>query len=367
MLMALVLAATPFPAELLQPTRQKLERFTFPPPTAFAQTGAQQRTAHLVIQGRLQTPRRRISGFFEISPTDAGAWCYTLASADVAADNLPAFQVTSLDGDVWPGTWEREDIELVVEHRFSTPMAASEETALVYASTLFSSSGPLHNDVVGSDRGLVELVDRVRRTSSVSVWAQKNVHNDALYQRLRSYRPPGFCGTSRRRDPMPTVLLELAWARGELGHFIQLQTEWPRYGLAEPPARAPARPQALVRLEQTGVDVDQLLMGMLLETLETRARMSPLIFASTSRAFAKQESLRPHLVRLATSQTSDVRNRVNATQALVYLALPTVRENPTADELQQADTLLAEVAALPLHPAARAWFEMWRNTQSSHH
>jgi hypothetical protein len=98
MLIALVLVALPFPDALKQPTLARLERFTFPPASAFESQWARRDTnGVLVVKGTL-TPKhlRPIRGFFTVRG-EGSAWHVTPLASEARVE----FDTKSIDGTAW--------------------------------------------------------------------------------------------------------------------------------------------------------------------------------------------------------------------------------------------------------------------------
>jgi hypothetical protein len=152
------------------------------------------------------------------------------------------------------------------------------------------------------------------------------------------------------------VFAELAFARGDLGRFLQLQvrimgdqferTAWSSYGEA-------AHGTESERLLRTGIDLDQFLIGLGVARPGREEGLGAWRLARAINEAGRSEALLPKFQALAVDPKLDAYNRLRATQTWFFMQ---VRDEK--DLRQKArDAVAAKALKLELHPLAVAWLK----------
>lgn len=357
LMLSLLLAATPFPEGLKQPQLARLERFTFPTAEKFDSAWSEHTTQGIpVVRGEVLFGAEKTKGWFALWPT-AGV-TRLLPVVSLKGQLAEGWSTKSTTGPRWELEYLGQHGTFTVEERLSSELSDVDLIPWTYATTLLASSGPLYDDGAEGDEQLFDVLRGLQKPGDVQAWVKAHVADDALYARFRRFRPMGSCSMDTTPQEAARLYAELAYARGDLGRFLQLQvrimgdrfdrTAWSSYGEA-------AHETESTRLLTTGIDVDQFLLGLLISRPGRDEGLWPWRFARSVREAQRQSTITPELKRLALAATSDPYTRLRATQALLYVSdafldAPPKRTTPEARR-KAARALLG----LDLHPVARAW------------
>jgi hypothetical protein len=249
-------------------------------------------------------------------------------------------------------------------------MAEADVIPWTYTTTLMASSSEVYAPDAEVDRELFEMLKVVGEPGGAQKWANEKKGDDALYARFRRFRPMGSCSMDTTPQEAARLYAELAYARGDLGRFLHLQTlimgdqfartAWSSYGEA-------AHGTESERLLSTGVDVDQFLLGLLIVKPGRDVRLDTWRFARSVREAGREKTLAPELARLAQSATTDAYTRLRATQALLYLdeafAARPANQRERSANLTARRAGSTSLLALQLHPVARQWLVEWAKPQ----
>lgn len=350
-----VLSGSPagFPEALSKPLLAKVE-FTWPRPAAFSAKWAEStndlgRTLLHLTDGA--------DGWYVVSKSsnaERGAfllervigendWAYT--------DSVEGEQLT-----LWG--WERsQQRRATVAERLSGTVSPDALVSVTYVRTLLAANGPLYADKPGRDGELRATIDKLSDDrAALDAWAKKHKSDDALFERLRAYRPMGTCSMDTHPQAAARVFAELAYARGDLGRFLQLQvrimgdrferTAWSSYGEA-------AHDTEVERLSSTGIDVERFLLGLGIATQNEGPELGPWRLARAIQEAKLEQTMLPKLEALATAPTLDAYNRLRATQAWFFVQVRQPRGMAAVEE--DRTEVLARAKKLPLHPLAREW------------
>lgn len=362
-ILSLLLAATPFPEALKQPQLARLERFSFPAAETFESAWSGHTTQGVpLVRGSIQFEQQTTSGWFALWPHEGSTRLVPLVALKGEPDD--GWSAASTDGPTWKLTrWEAHGT-FTVEERLSAVMADVDLIPWTYATTLLTSSGPLYDEGAEGDALLLAELRLLEKPGDAQKWAKAHRADDALYARFRGFRPMGTCSMDTTPQEAARLYAELAYERGDLGRFLQLQvrimgdqferTAWSSYGEA-------AHETESGRLLATGIDVDQFLLGLLIARPGRDEGLGAWRFARSVREAGRQKTIAPELKRLAASSTSDPYTRLRATQASLFLGEAFVAPKPPkrqfdAEGRRDAGRALLE---LELHPVARAWLLSW--------
>lgn len=185
----------------------------------------------------------------------------------------------------------------------------------------------------------------------------------ALYAR---WRPIGRCSMDTRPAELARAHAALCHRQGDRACALQLQLRimgdrfervaWSSYGEAIHGTRAE-------HLTEMGIDVDRFLRGLVpvFQGPDRDTASAPLDAWRLARSIfeaGRAEALDPWLEQLATDPTADVLSRARATWVMAWLRLRMLEagdrpEDPKLEGLRtlRRQTVAAELAALPLHPA----------------
>lgn len=359
-ILSLLLAATPFPEALKQPQLARLERFTFPTAEKFETAWSEHTTRGVpVVRGSIQFEKETTKGWFALWPHEGATQLVPLVALKGEPDD--GWTAASTDGTTWKlSRWEASGT-FTLEERLSAEMADADLVPWTYTTTLLTSSGPLYDEGAEGDSLLMAELRSLKKPGDAQTWAKAHKADDALYARFRTFRPMGTCSMDTTPQEAARLYAELAYERGDLGRFLQLQvrimgdqferTAWSSYGEA-------AHETESGRLLSTGIDVDQFLLGLLIARPGRDEGLGAWRFARSVREAGREKTLAPELERLALSATSDPYTRLRATQALLYVsdafivdAAPPQRPTTPEGRRKAGQAMLS----LALHPLARAW------------
>ena len=357
LMLSLLLAATPFPEGLKQPQLARLERFTFPTAEKFDSAWSEHTTQGIpVVRGSIRVEGQTTRAWFGLWPHKGGTRLVPLVELKGESDE--GWTTTSTEGTTWKLTRYQGTGTFTLEERPGAEMADVDLIPWTYATTLLASAEPLYDEGPEGDEQLLAVVQSLEKPGDAQTWAKAHKTDDALYARFRRFRPRGECSMDTTPQEAARLYAELAWERGDLGRFLQLQvrimgdqfnrTAWSSFGEA-------AHETESTRLLSTGIDVDQFLLGLLISRPGRDEGLGPWRFARSVREAQRQSTIAPELKRLALAATSDAYTRLRATQALLYVSdafldAPPKRTTPEARR-KAARALLG----LDLHPVARAW------------
>ena len=369
LLACLVLAATPFPDALKRPQLARLERFTFPAAEKFDSAWKAHPTEGIpVVRGALTFGKETTRGWFAIWDAEDEFHLVPLVSLTGKPDR--GWRAKKVEGSKWKVTRWEETGSFVVEERLSPVMSETDVIPWTYTTTLMASSTEVYAPDAEGDSELLETLKVLGEPGGAQKWANEKKGDDALYARFRHFRPMGTCSMDTTPQEAARLYAELAYARGDLGRFLHLQTlimgdqfartAWSSYGEA-------AHGTESERLLSTGVDVDQFLLGLLIVRPGRDVRLDTWRFARSVREAKHEKTIAPELARLAQSATTDAYTRFRATQALLYLGdafgvRPTSPEERTANAAARR-AATTSVLALELHPVARQWLTEWAKPQ----
>lgn len=356
-------AAPPFPEVLTRPVLAKAERFAWPPPKAFTDAwGTADRRAHLVL--RLTLPGSLARWYLAEPPPEPelGRWMLVRL---VGGDDV-RFTDDELERDtVKTLTRKGEEVATIVA-RLEGTVPDELLAPATYVTTLLRSSGALYVDRPELRSGELRLLIKSfpsgeTRQAAIEAWAQKNKGDDALFASFATVRPMGTCSMDTTPQDAARLYAELAFARGDLGKFLQLQlrimgdqferTAWSSYGEA-------AHTTEAARLASTGIDLDQFLLGLVVRTPGLEDGLDPWRLARSIREAGRAAALVPKLEALATSPALDAYNRLRATEVWFFVQDDLRFGRKKSREAQRAhDALLVRARKLSLHPLAVAWLD----------
>lgn len=355
LMLSLLLAATPFPEGLKQPQLARLERFTFPTAEKFESAWSDHTTPGVaVVRGEVLFGAEKTKGWFALLPS--GGETRLLPLVSLKGELAEGWSTKATTGTLWELEHWGQRGTFTVEERLSSEMSDVDLIPWTYATTLLESSGPLYDEGAGRDEQLFEVLLGLKTPDEVQAWVKAHAADDALYARFRQFRPMGSCSMDTTPQEAARLYAEVAYARGDLGRFLQLQvrimgdqferTAWSSYGEA-------AHETEASRLLSTGIDVDQFLLGLLISQPGRQDGLGPWRFARSVREAQRQSTIVPVLKRLVAASTSDPFTRLRATQALLYVSDAFQSPKRTAPEARRKET--RALLKLDLHPVARAW------------
>ncbi len=367
LLVALVLAVAPpqFPSSLTQPLLGRAEQFGWPRPAAFEQRWRQAGGAPKgfeLVEGAVERGGERVSwGYYWVRPADRGGWIVASVATRASPQGHRSEQWRA--GSIAGTAWELDDGggTLRVTRWLRGALVGDEATAWVYATTLLQADGPLYApppDEPGDDARAV--VNRLSDDpKQLATWARAEVKNDALYEQLRRYRPVGSCSRDTHPQAAARAFAELAYARGDLGRFLQLELRimgdrfervaWSSLGEA-------AHRTEAERLATTGIDVDTFLLGSLLAAKERDDGINAWRFARAVGELGHEASMLPRLQRVVTDPAASPFNRLGAAKAWAWISAGAGKGERGGLASPQAAALEA-LLKLDLHDAARFWAE----------
>lgn len=365
LLVALLLTAAPpqYPATLTQPLLGRAQQFRWPKPAAFEQRWSTEQGApqgfDLVEATVTRSSSTVSSGYYWVRPFDRG---WVVASVATRADDPyrrdERWRTASIDGDEW-SLGDAGGV-LHVKRWLRGPLAGEEATAWVYTSTLLTADGPLYADTVDHAAAVASLVDRLARDpKQLAAWARAEAKNDALYEQLRAYQPMGSCSMDTRPQDAARVFGELAYARGDLGRFLQLQLRimgdrFDRVARSSYGEAAHATESA--RLASTGIDVETFLLGSLMAAPGRDDGLGAWRFARAVGELGNAAHVLPKLQRVVTAPSGNAFNRLSATKAWVWISAGAGKGGRGGLSGDEAPALRAALK-LDLHPAAKFWAE----------
>lgn len=364
---AIILSGSPgptaWPESLSKPLLAKVE-FTWPRPAVFDSKwseAAKHDTGRTVLQFAIDGKTQ----WYVVSP-DGRFGAFRL-EALLAREVRYTDSVTGQTLKVW--SWEKEKAtEVEVLEREEGKVTPDALVPMTYVSTLLESNGPLYAEERKAAPELRDLVDsfssvpEAKRVAKIAEWARANRTDAALFERFRSYRPMGSCSMDTAPQETARVFAELAFARGDLGRFLQLQidimgdnfarTAYSSYGEA-------AHNTEAERLTSTGIDLDQFLLGLVVATQDRGPTIDSWRLARAIKEAGRTTTLVPKLQALATSPTLDAYNRLRATQVWLFAQLPAEQPYLRDEKAARAtrETLIANGRKLSLHPLAREWLQ----------
>lgn len=363
---------TAWPEELSKPLLAKVEPFVWPKPKLFDAKWAEA-VAHdagstvlrLAIDGKV--------GWYVVSKGHEKYGAFMLEEL-IGRDTRFADSVTGETLKVW--SWDKADAtEVEVAERLEGKVTADALMPWTYVETILESNGPLYaqmNDEFGSeDRELRDLVQsfgrlpEAERLTKITEWAKANRADNSLFERFRNFRPMGTCSMDTTPQKTARLFAELAFARGDLGRFLRLQinimgdnfrrTAYSSYGEASHHTEAE-------RLTSTGIDLDQFLLGLVVDTQAVNARIDTWRLARAIQEVGRSATLLPKLEALATSPKLDAFNRLRATQTWFFVQAR-AENGWKRDEKAQAEAaalrkqVTEKALKLQLHPVARDWLK----------
>lgn len=356
--LTLVLSGAPvaFPDALSRPLLAKVE-FNWPKPAAFSakwnESSAKDRARTVLrLSGAAE-------GWYVVSSVTNGEGKYVLERL-IGQDDWA--YTDSIEGEsltLWRWEKEKKENALVAERLEGT--VADALVPHTYVQTLLAANGSLYSeksDVGG--KGLRDLIDDLtakneKTPGSLEQWARAQKSDDALFERLRSYAPRGSCSMDTHPQEAARVFAELAYARGDLGRFLQLQvrimgdrfdrTAWSSYGEA-------AHDTESGRLASTGIDVEQFILGLGVATQTEGPELGTWRQARAIQEAKLEKTMLPKLEALATSPKLDAYNRLLATQAWFFVQVR--QERGMKGDATRAEAL-ARAKKLDLHFLAREW------------
>ncbi len=380
-LMVAVLAAG-FPEVLTHPLLGKAERWAWPAPARFEAAWAAQPAVApgvLVVRGALSgVEQGPLQGWFVVDERDSGTWLEPLATdGDAYRLSYTRWSVQPVDGPEWA---VGEGGRLVLEERLASPLAREDLVAWTYASTLQATSGPLYTEgppalpsSLARRRGpeqpdggfdLFETVSGLHGDlEQVRAWAKKEKGHDALYAAFQAYRPIGGCSMDTHPQEAARAYAELAFERGDLGRFLQLQVrimgdQFER--VASSSYGEAAHGTEAARLTSTGIDVDQFLLGLGVARPGEDSGLDPWRLARSIREAGRQGTVGPLLMKRAQSPAVDPFNRLRALQTWVFLELGApAQRGQTTDPLP----VLKRAAQLNVGPLGEAWLAKEQGTR----
>lgn len=369
---AIILSGSPgpisWPEALSKPLLAKVEPFVWPKPKTFDAQWAES-LKHDAAKTLLQLPIDGKARWYLVSPSGGTYGAFRLDRL-VGRDTRFTDSVSGQTIKLRAYGGEKES-EVEVLERLESKVSHDALMPRTYVTTLLESNGPLYTSTAEGDERLRALVDsfesapEAERLAKITQWAKDNRSDDGLFERFRDYRPMGSCSMDTTPQSTARVFAELAFARGDLGRFLQLQiaimgdnferTAWSSYGEASHRTEAE-------RLTSTGIDVDQFLLGLAVSTQANGANLGAWRLARAIQESGRGSSMLPKLEALASSPTLDAYNRLIATQVWFFVQ---AREEQTfrPDEKARAametrrKELIARALKLPLHPIAREWLQ----------
>ena len=370
--MTIVLSGSPGPAawpeSLSKPLLARVEPFVWPKPKVFDSKWTEA-TAHDAGKTLLRLNVGGKPQWYVVSPSeDYGAFRLDQLTGD---ETRFTDSVTGKMLKVW--SWERENTtELEVLERLNGTVTPDALVPWTHVNTLVESNGPLYADTMGDAPELRELVRSFRdapeaeQLAKIVTWAKANKADAALFERFRSFRPRGSCSMDTMPQSAARVFGELAFARGDLGRFLQLQINimgdnfernaWSSYGEA-------AHRTEVERLVSTGIELDQFLLGLAVGTQDSGPRLGAWRLARAIQEAGREATLLPKLEALATSPKLDAYNRLSATRAWFFVQVRDEAQSFKRDEkaekarMAQRDQVIARALKLPLHPIAIEWLK----------
>lgn len=359
---------TTWPESLSKPLLARVEPFVWPKPKVF-DTKWTEAATHDAGKTLLQLAIDGKPGWYVVSPSERyGAF---RLDALLGHDTRFTDSVTGEQLKVW--SWDKEKAtELEVLERLEGKVTPEALVPWTYVTTLVEANGPLYTGQTEAASDLRELVHsfsatpEAERLEKVVAWARAHRGDAALFERFRGYRPMGTCSMDTTPQETARVFGELAFARGDLGRFLQLQinimgdnfarTAWSSYGEA-------AHRTEAERLLSTGIDLDQFLLGLAVGTQDRGPQLSAWRLARAIQESNRAAALLPKLEGLATSPKLDAYNRLRAAQTWFFVQVreedQSFKRDPKA--LAAAKATRKEVTAralkLPLHPLAREWLQ----------
>ncbi len=363
MLLSLLLAATPFPEVLTRPTVARLEQFSFPPAEAFT-TAWNERPSegHQVVRGALKLGSQPIEGWFLLVAEAGVTTLRPLVVAEEALDRWSAWTATSTATSTWHLT--RDGTRVGTLEVLEAPSAQMSEVDLVpwtYVQTLVATATPLYEPGADFDAELTAMIDGLSG-ASLTAWAKKHRADDALFRKFARFRPMGSCSMDTAPQEAARAYAELAFARGDLAAFLQLQVAimgdrfervaWSSFGEA-------AHSTEAERLIGTGVDVDQFLLGLVISRPGDRATINTWRLARSIREAGRRRSLEPVLERLAQSPSTDAYDRLRAVQVLLFSDDAFAERSPEPGKQRSVEArrraAVKRLERLSLSPVAKQW------------
>lgn len=248
------------------------------------------------------------------------------------------------------GKTVKVDIKAVASKEL-TPEVAQQ---LTYVETLLDEDAQpaqVADDQRKYDSELVQLVAGLGASpAAIQAWAESKRNDEKLSARFRRAAVFGTCSVDMTPQRMTRAHAELAYARGELGRFLQLQVaimgdrfERPAYSSYGEEAHGTES----ARLASTGLELSTFLMGLLWARDGKDGHIDPRRLARSIREAGKAEVLQPRLEAIATDAAVDELNRLRAAQAWFFLELERTDE-------QRA---LERAGSLPFSDGMKAWLK----------
>jgi hypothetical protein len=371
LVVALMSSAAPaFPEPLTRPMLAKVERFRWPAPKVFDSAwtkSSQDARGHTLLQLELEGVGH--AHWYLATPVTGEKPGVQLDCLVGERDSLfaPSILGESFEAKRWD-----KPVNVKVLQRLEEQVSGPALIAWTYATTLLAANGPLYVAEPNryQDDPLSELVngfldqDAKKQAARIEAWAEKSRGNNALFESFRAYLPMGTCSMDTTPQRTARVFAELAFARGDLGRFLQLQvrimgdqfqrTAWSSYGEASHDTESE-------RLLRTGIDLDQFLLGLGVARPERSEGLGSWRLARAINEAGRKDALLPKFEALATDKSLDAYNRLRATQTWFFLQVREDRSPGKASKeaaQKSRDEVKARALALDLHPLAVAWLEM---------
>lgn len=221
-ILSLLLAATPFPEALKQPQLARLERFTFPTAEKFVSAWSEHTTQGIpVVRGSIRFEAQTTKAWFALWPHEGGTRLVPLVELQGETDD--GWRAASTEGKTWKLTRWQTTGTFTLEERLGAEMADVDLIPWTYATTLLASSGPLYDEGAEGDEQLFAVLRGLEKPGDAQTWAKAHKADDALYARFRKFRPMGSCSMDSTPQEAARLYAEVAWERGDLGRFLQLQ------------------------------------------------------------------------------------------------------------------------------------------------
>ena len=252
-------------------------------------------------------------------------------------------------------TWAKGSTLWLTE-RFDGEVPATELKFSSYVNQLVEGSrAPKRSE--GYEPTVVSAVEQFKAARTwaeadawAKLWSEQHRHDDVLFEAFIRHQAVGECSQDETPQLTARLFAELAFARGDLPTFIDLQLRlvqnsfervaWS--GFAEE-----RQPTVAGRLSGTGVELDRLFEGLLIRHPGAKASVDDWRLARAIRETGRTDAMLPRVEALATMPSLDAYNRFRATEVWLHLQ---VYDETTRLKLE---VVKAAGRRLDLHPISR--------------
>lgn len=349
-----------FPEALSHPPPGTLESFQWPAPKRFDAAwlkASRDSRGHTLLELQIDG---KYAGWYVVTAKP-------VRLTSLIGKRTDTLTPTSELGDSFSAArWDRVARQVKVLQRLEEHVTEPELVAWTYVSTLLESKGKLYADELGDDPSLEKLASDLgyRPLAELETWAAANKGDEALFESLRHYRPMGTCSVDTAPQRTARLFAELAFARGDLGRFLQLQvrimgdqferTAWSTYGERGHDTEA----ERLLR-PGTGIDLDTFFIGLGVAVPSRAEGLGSWRLARAINEAGRGEALLPKFEAMAVDPQLDAYNRLRATQTWLFLQVKDEealqKKGGDAAVKRARDVLRERARGLKLHPLALDW------------